>query len=421
MTSHYTGANPSPTSQRSLESSEREQRILAEALRDSASAINSTLKLEEVLDRILDNIHRVVEANMANVMLVRDGMAYNTRRRGYYAEPGLDEQMAELVFAVADTPTLRYMSQTRQFKLIPDVRFDPDWANPFDSNIRAYLGAPIVINDEVIGFLSLDSFRPGAFTETDGERLKAFADQAAIAINNARLYDELAMRSRELEAFSHIVAHDLKAPLNNLISAAYLLEQDLNLTGDDAKLIQHMVTSAFKMNQIIESLLLLATLHSPESSIICVEVRPIIEAAAERFASELARGGIALHIQPDLPDAWGSGPWLEEVFANLISNAIKYIGSNNPDPVIEITGQEAGDVTRFAVRDNGVGIETENQQRVFEMFSRFHRGEASGLGLGLSIVDRIVSKLGGRVGVESAPGQGTSFWFTLPIRKQAGV
>jgi signal transduction histidine kinase len=109
----------------------------------------------------------------------------------------------------------------------------------------------------------------------------------------------------------------------------------------------------------------------------------------------------------------GYGPWIEEVFANLISNAIKYIGKDNPEPRIIVRGSRVGSIVRYEVKDNGLGISEKDQERLFEMFSRFHTGEASGLGLGMSIVQRIVDRLNGQLGVESALGKGSSFWFAL--------
>src|SRR5690606_28616130 len=101
-------------------------------------------------------------------------------------------------------------------------------------------------------------------------------------------------------------------------------------------------------------------------------------------------------------------------FANLIDNSIKYMGEDNPAPRIIVWGERAGDWARFEIIDNGAGSEEADQQRLFQMFTRFHRHHADGSGLGLSIARRIVEKLGGRIGVESEPGRGTKFWIELP-------
>jgi two-component system sensor histidine kinase/response regulator len=139
----------------------------------------------------------------------------------------------------------------------------------------------------------------------------------------------------------------------------------------------------------------------------------VAQAALQRFKAELG-AGITVDLSPDLPLALGYGPWLEEVFANLIGNAIKYIGKQNPAPRIAIRGSLHAGLAYYAVQDNGIGIQPEDQARLFEMFTRFHHDQATGLGLGLSIVQRIVVKLNGTLGVESTPGQGSTFWFALP-------
>jgi signal transduction histidine kinase len=116
----------------------------------------------------------------------------------------------------------------------------------------------------------------------------------------------------------------------------------------------------------------------------------------------------------------GYGPWIEEVFANLISNAVKYIGKDNEAPCITIRGMRDGDMVRYEVEDNGLGIKPEDQARLFDMFSRFHKGEEAGFGLGMSIIQRIVTKLKGTMGVQSEPGVGSTFWFALPAPPDEG-
>ena len=114
----------------------------------------------------------------------------------------------------------------------------------------------------------------------------------------------------------------------------------------------------------------------------------------------------------------GHAQWIEEIFANLVSNAIKYMGKDNPDPRISIRGKPEGDMVRYEVCDTGVGIAPDDQARLFEMFTRLHTVNAEGLGLGLSIVHRIINKLNGQIGVESEVGKGSTFWFSLPAAEQ---
>lgn len=228
---------------------------------------------------------------------------------------------------------------------------------------------------------------------------------------------ELEARNHELDAFSHTVAHDLKSPLSNMIGFSLLL---MNQSEDrmDFKALRHdlyrIVQAGYKMTEIIDGLLLLSQLRDNHIVTERVDMQGVVKAAIERFHVDIERRHLEIEIADHLPPVCGHALWLEEVFANLINNAIKYIGHDNPAPRISIQGYDMGGMVRYEVQDNGIGIQPEDRARLFEMFTRFHKDETSGLGLGLSIVLRIVKKLNGDVGVESEPGTGSIFWFTLP-------
>ncbi len=179
--------------------SEREQRALAEALRDTAATLTSTLDFDEVLERILTLVGRVTPHDAASIMLVDSGVASVARRVGY-AEPGLESAVRSLRFSVAETPSLRSMSETGRPLTIPDTRADPGWVDTRETRwVGSYTSAPIRLKGQVIGFLNLNSAAPGFFTPAHAERLQAFADQAAVAIENARLYEAIRHHADELE------------------------------------------------------------------------------------------------------------------------------------------------------------------------------------------------------------------------------
>lgn len=171
--------------------SEQEQRKLAEALRDSAEALTSTLSLDEVLDRILKDLKTVVHHDAAHMMLIEDGIAQVVRCTGY-AEIGFEEMLLSRKFKISEIPHLRAFVERKEPVTISSTRNSPEWTNlPEVSWIRSYAGAPIRIREKVIGFLGVDSGTPGFFSEKDSLRLRAFADQAAIALENARLYEHI--------------------------------------------------------------------------------------------------------------------------------------------------------------------------------------------------------------------------------------
>ena len=151
--------------------------------------INSTLDFNEVLDRILANLGRVVPHQAANVMLVENGVARIARGRGY-AERGLGEFVHQLRYKVAEIPVWQRMLASGQPLAIADTWQDPDWPRvPEEDWIRSTVKAPIYWENELIGILHLDSEIPGFFTDTHAQRLQTFANQAAIAIQNARLFE----------------------------------------------------------------------------------------------------------------------------------------------------------------------------------------------------------------------------------------
>ena len=179
---------------------EREQRRLAEALVEAAAAVSSTLDLDQVLDRILEQVSRVVPNDATNVMLISGDEVRIARWRGYEKFGDAADFVSSVVFRLSEVPNLRAMKVTREPIVIPDTTAYPGWVQvPEQSWLRSYAGVPIVVRGEVIGFLNVDSATPGFFNEAHLAPLKAFADYAASAIHNARLYEEARRRALEQE------------------------------------------------------------------------------------------------------------------------------------------------------------------------------------------------------------------------------
>lgn len=231
------------------------------------------------------------------------------------------------------------------------------------------------------------------------------------------LYDlqrELVQKNSELEAFSHTVAHDLKNPLNIIVGSTDLVEMAYK-EGDTImfkKYLTKVRNVANKAADIIESLLLLAgTSKHKQLFIQSLDMRFVIARVKDRLDFMLKDYSGELKMPDQWPFIAGYPPWIEEIWINYISNAFKYGGK---PPIVELGLDEHEDFIRFWVRDNGPGLSEAEQAKLFVPFTRLHTNRADGHGLGLSIVQSIVSKLGGRVGVESTLGQGSTFYFTLP-------
>jgi PAS domain S-box-containing protein len=182
------------------EAAERKQRILAEGLRDTAAAINSTLDLAEILDRILIYVERILPYDSASVFLIDEGTARVVHGRGFEERFLPVEKLLGLRFSITEYSNLRQMFEMGRPVIIPDTMNHPGWYVLTETQwIRSYVGAPIRVEGKVIGFLNLDSTAPDTFHESDAEKLLAFADQAGIAIRNAELFEAIRQHAANLE------------------------------------------------------------------------------------------------------------------------------------------------------------------------------------------------------------------------------
>ncbi len=220
--------------------------------------------------------------------------------------------------------------------------------------------------------------------------------------------------NRELEAFAHTVAHDLKSVLSSIITGADVLELycDKMPLEDLKRRLRTLSQTGRKMNNIIEELLALSEIKNPDVERKPLDMARIVAGALERLAYLIEEYHAEI-IQPETwPNALGHGPWIEEVWVNYLSNSIKYGG--NPPRVELGSTLLSDDRVCFWIHDNGPGIPVADQQKIFQPFTRLDREQARGYGLGLSIVQRIIEKLDGKVGMESQEGEGSVFYFVLP-------
>jgi len=234
---------------------------------------------------------------------------------------------------------------------------------------------------------------------------------------NTQLLAEIDQREKlieELDAFAHTIAHDLRNSLGSIFSASEIMEEiveqnDKNLLIELSNLIHQ---SARKSIQITRDLLMLARTDKSKVQVVALEMDVIFNNACKQLA-ELINTSKSRITTPEVwPDALGYAPWIEEVWTNYLSNAIKY-GGTPPEIEVGSTILPNGEI-EFWIRDNGEGLSTEEQSRLFTKFVRLHPLKADGYGLGLTIVKKIVEKMGGKVTVESEGNrQGSKFGFTL--------
>ena len=230
---------------------------------------------------------------------------------------------------------------------------------------------------------------------------------------------DLLEQNAALSAFAHTVAHDLVSSVSVLVGMSeYLVESSSGVSPTDLQdYLATIARSGRKMSSIINELLLLASVRQDDVLLEPVDMLPIVETALLRL-EEVIHITQAQIIQPDdFPVALGYAPWIEEVWFNYLSNALKYGGR---PPYVEIGSTiNADGAIKFWVKDNGAGVPPDQQVRLFKPGKRLEKNHTQGHGLGLSIVQQIVRKLSGQVSVESIPGQGSVFSFSLlPVQTE---
>jgi two-component system sensor histidine kinase/response regulator len=223
----------------------------------------------------------------------------------------------------------------------------------------------------------------------------------------------LQVRNKELEASAHMIAHDLKDSLAVLVLSSNLITDIPDLTPQELdESLQQIKSTAYNMNRIINSLLLFAEVSKAEAPVEPVDMTRVVANVRDRLSHMIKERQAQINLPEAWPDAIGYAPWIEEVWANYISNALKHGGQ---PPCVDLGASTQSDgMVCFWTRDNGPGLPPEARRRLFIPFGQISRLRTLGHGVGLSIVLHIVEKLGGRVGVESELGKGSLFFFTLP-------
>ena len=260
----------------------------------------------------------------------------------------------------------------------------------------------------------------GAITGTLGIFWDITEQQRAVQ-ERERLIAELQAKNNELERFTYTVSHDLKAPIITVRGFLGLLEQDV-LAGDHVRMradMQRIKDATNRMRQLLDELLELSRIGRLMNPTVTVSLTEIVQEALLQVQGRIEAYGVQIEVLPDLPIVQGDHARLVEVLQNLIDNACKFMG-DQPEPRITIgqRGIDRDGKPIVFVQDNGLGIESDYHDKVFGLFNKLDP-RSDGTGIGLALVKRIVEVHGGRIWVESVPGTGATFYFTLPIKQAA--
>jgi two-component system sensor histidine kinase/response regulator len=227
---------------------------------------------------------------------------------------------------------------------------------------------------------------------------------------------QLSAVNRELESFCYTIAHDLRAPLRAVegLTSILLDEYTDKLDASAKEYGERICGAAARMDQMIQELLAYSRLTLMEFQATPIRVSRLFKDAVSQIAWDLEQKKAVLNIRRSQHQVLGHYAVLVQVLVNLLMNAIKFVAPGTA-PAVTIRDEVIGDFVRVWVEDNGIGIALEHQDRIFRVFERLHGRESySGTGIGLAIVEKAITRMNGRVGVESEVGKGSRFWFELP-------
>ncbi|MDZ4678551.1 MAG: ATP-binding protein [Oligoflexia bacterium] len=293
--------------------------------------------------------------------------------------------------------------------------------------IKSYIGASLFVRGIPWGVLSFFS-SDRAYEQDDLILAQDIAYRTSRAVENALLYQEvvtahatLERSNRELEQFAYVASHDLQEPLRMVSSYVQLLERRYGdkLDKDAKDFIGFAVEGAQRMQQLVSDLLTFSRVTSRPSDPDTVDFNEILSKVKRNLSVTIEETGAKI-ILGDLPILRGDSTQYLQLFQNLVANALKFRSSDNP--IIKISANKDGDFWTFSVSDNGMGIEPQHSNRIFEIFKRLHtRTQYPGSGIGLAICKKIVEGHAGKIWVESTIGKGATFHFTLPIKKEVSA
>ncbi len=402
------------------------------ALGEVSQAVNSTLDLETVLSTIVAKAVQLSETEAGTIYVFNEKTQKFELRSTYGMDDALIAAIRERHIRIGD-PGVGQAAAKRAPVQIPDVRNEPSELLEVvvRAGFRALLAVPLLRPDQIVGALVVRRKEPGEFPKSTVDLLETFADQSALAIQNARLFREIEEKSRELEMaskhksqFLANMSHELRTPLNAILGYAELMLD--SIYGEPSEkmraVLERLQRNGRHLLGLINDVLDLSKIEAGQLTLSLGDyslgdmVHGVIS-AVEPLAAE-KRLAFTAEVAPDLPPGRGDERRLSQVLLNLVGNAIKFTDKGE----VAIRASATNGAFTVAVCDTGPGIAAADQAKIFEEFQQADSSitrKKGGTGLGLSIAKRIIEMHGGRIWVESELGKGSTFAFTLPVRVEA--
>jgi signal transduction histidine kinase len=403
------------------------------ALGEVGQAVSSSLDVDTVLNTI---VGRAVELAGAD-----GGTLYEYDERAEAFELRVATNVDEQVRRLQRTSHLRLgegavgmAGATREPVQIPDIAID----GSYDSRLRpallragtrALLAVPLLREERIVGGLVVSRRTPGAFAPEVVSVLKTFATQSALAIQNARLFREIEVKSRELEVASQhkseflaSMSHELRTPLNAIIGFSDVLLQGMfgETNEKQTEYLRDILASGQHLLSLINDILDLSKIEAGrmELDLAAFDLPTAIDDALLLMRERAGRRGITLqrHVDERVGEIRADQRKVKQVLLNLLSNAVKFTPEGGR---IEVRAALADGSAEISVTDTGIGIAPEDHDAVFEEFRQVGKADkkAEGTGLGLALCRKFVELHGGRIWVKSEFGKGSTFTFALPVRR----